>query len=78
MAGDAIYEMAVPDMVCEGCAIGITEALEEVSGVEEVQVLVGEKRVRIGVVSSRLEAEEELRAAVKGAGYEVKNFKKCQ
>lgn len=78
LSGDAIYEMNVPDMVCEGCAIGVTEALEGVKGVEEVQVLVEEKRVRVGVQSSLLVEEKGLQAAVQDAGYEVKGFTKRQ
>ena len=78
LAGDAIYEMDVPDMVCEGCAMGITEALEEVKGVEGVEVLVKEKRVRVGVAVAQLEEENALSAAVEKAGYEVKTFAKGQ
>ena len=65
-------------MVCEGCAIGITEALQNVEGVEEVEVLVAEKRVRIGVEVATLKGEEALSAAVTEAGYKVETLSKGQ
>ena len=78
LAGDGFYEMDVPDMVCEGCAIGITEALQKVEGVEEVEVLVSKKQVRVGVATAVLKDEVALSDAVKKAGYEVKAFAKGQ
>lgn len=63
--------LTVSDMACEGCAESVREALEDVSGVQRVEVSLdhGEARVTAG---SRV-SERDLADAVEGAGYTVES-----
>ena len=69
MAGDKVYEIEVSDIVCQGCAAAIGEALKGVGGVEDVLVDVATKRVSIGVDSTEIDGEAVLRKAIIDAGY---------
>ena len=69
MAGDAVYEIDVPDISCQGCAGALEEALDEVDGVAEVRVDVAAKSLKVGVDSALVADDGVLREAIRGAGY---------
>ena len=64
----AEVEFAVPNMVCEGCAAKISDALRSVSGVREVKPKVPQKHVVVHYEPEKVK-ERELREAVGRAGY---------
>ncbi|MDP2496650.1 MAG: cation transporter [Candidatus Palauibacterales bacterium] len=63
--------LTVSDMACEGCAETVREALEEVPGVEGVEVSLdrGEARITAGEGTSHVD----LATAVEDAGYTVES-----
>ena len=71
MGGGAVYPIAVPAMVCAGCAAALESALEPVNGVEEVRVDVAAKQVAVGVDASVIGDDAVLRKAIEGAGYQA-------
>jgi copper chaperone CopZ len=62
--------LKVAGMTCGGCASNVTHALKAVSGVREVEVSLsaGEATVQY---DERVTSTEQLKLAVKGAGYGV-------
>ena len=58
----------VPGMSCGHCRVAVTEEVTEVAGVERVDVDLETKQV---VVSGTELDDEQLRAAIDDAGYEV-------
>ena len=62
--------LKVTGMSCGGCASTVTDALKAVAGVSavEVSLTAGEATVQF---DDRLTSPEQLRSAVKGAGYGV-------
>jgi copper chaperone len=62
--------LRVTGMACRGCTTNVTRALSEISGVDDVRVSLspGEATVRY---DERLTSPDQLKAAVKGAGYGV-------
>ena len=60
---------SVPGMHCGHCKVSVTEELEAVAGVEQVDVDLDTKRV--SVLGVGLE-DASLRAAIEEAGYEAK------
>jgi copper chaperone len=67
MTTDMTREYTVLGMSCEHCVRSVTEEVSEVAGVEDVQVDLPAGRV---VVRGEA-ADDEIRAAVADAGYEV-------
>jgi copper chaperone CopZ len=63
----AVY--SVHGMSCGNCAAHVTEELSAIEGVTGVQVDLEAKKVTVG--STRELAEDEVRAAVDEAGYEL-------
>ena len=59
---------SVPAMHCAHCTAAVSEELESVEGVDEVQVDLDSKRV---VVTGRDLSDGTLRAAIAEAGYEA-------
>jgi copper chaperone len=60
-------EYDVQGMTCGHCVLSVTEEVSDVPGVEHVEVDLGSGRLVVrGVVT-----DEEIRAAVSEAGYEV-------
>lgn len=59
----------VEGMMCENCEKHVKEALENVSGVKKAKADHKEKTVKI--ILSKPISDEELKNAVKEAGYEV-------
>jgi Cu+-exporting ATPase len=64
----AEVEFAVPNMVCEGCAAKIRDALQAVPGVREVKPKVPQKHVVVHYEPQKVR-EPELRDAVRRIGY---------
>jgi copper chaperone len=62
--------LKVTGMTCGGCISNVTQALKAVSGVSDVEVSLaaGEATVQY---DERLASPEQLKSAVKGAGYGV-------
>ncbi len=62
--------LKVTGMTCGGCTSNVTQALKKVSGVGDVKVSLsaGEATVQY---DERLTSPEQLKSAVKGAGYGV-------
>ncbi|MEQ1934494.1 MAG: heavy-metal-associated domain-containing protein [Fimbriimonadaceae bacterium] len=62
--------LKVTGMTCSGCISSVTQALKAVSGVSDVNVSLaaGEATVQF---DERLTSPEQLKSAVKGAGYGV-------
>jgi P-type Cu+ transporter len=61
-------EFLIPNMVCEGCAMKITEALRLVPGVREVKPKVPQKHIHVQYEPARLSAER-LKEAIGQAGF---------
>lgn len=59
--------LAVQGMKCDGCASTVSEALAAVSGVESVDVQLGESRASLVVENAT--SDEALMAAVEAAGF---------
>ena len=62
--------LRVTGMTCGGCTSNVTHALKAVRGVDDVKVSLsaGEATVRY---DERLTSPDQLKSAVKGAGYDV-------
>ena len=62
--------LKVTGMTCDGCTRNVTQALKVIAGVNDVQVSLsaGEATVHY---DEQLTSPEQLKAAVKGAGYGV-------
>ena len=62
--------LRVTGMTCVGCTTNVTHALKAVRGVDDVKVSLtaGEATVRY---DERLTSPDQLKSAVKGAGYDV-------
>jgi copper chaperone len=62
--------LSVTGMACGGCTTNVTQALKAVPGVDDVSVSLspGEATVRY---DERLTSPDQLKSAVKGAGYGV-------
>lgn len=61
-------ELNVDGMTCGGCANGVSKALKALPGVVDVAVDLAAKKVAI---SHESVAEEQLRAAIEAAGFDV-------
>ncbi len=59
----------VPGMTCGGCAASVRKALGKVAGVEEVQIDLNSKDVRV-TGSARA---EDVRTAITNAGFDVED-----
>ncbi len=59
--------LAVQGMKCDGCASTVSEALAAVTGVESVDVQLGESRASLVVENAT--SDEALVAAVEAAGF---------
>lgn len=62
--------MNVKGMTCGACVNAITRALKATSGVQEVAVDLAAGKVSVGY-DAAVASREHLRAAVRGAGFEV-------
>ena len=65
---ETVREYAVNGMTCEHCVLAVSEAVSEVAGVEQVDVDLASGRLAVRGVDFR---NDEIRAAVAEAGYEV-------
>jgi len=61
-------EFLIPNMVCEGCAEKIGEALHAVPGVQEIRPNVQERRIRVRYEPATIQPED-LKAVVREAGF---------
>jgi copper chaperone CopZ len=59
---------AVPGMSCDHCKVAVTEEVEQVAGVDAVEVDLDTKLV---VVSGADVSDSDVRAAIREAGYEA-------
>ena len=60
----------VPGMTCGGCAASVRRALGAVAGVEDVQIDLASKDVRVVVGGGGGASADALRAALEKAGFE--------
>lgn len=63
-------DFLIPNMVCEGCAKKIDEALHAAPGVHEIRPNVHEKRIRVRYEPANIQPED-LKAVVREAGFTV-------
>lgn len=63
-------EFLVPDMVCEGCAERIEEALTSIPGVRDVRPKVSQKRIRVRSEPEKVR-EQQLKDALGKIGFTV-------
>ena len=68
MSAEMTLTYSVPEMSCEHCKAAVTAELSAVDGVDDVEVDLGSKLVRIS--GSALD-DGALRAAIDEAGYEA-------
>lgn len=61
-------QLSVPDMMCDGCAGAITEALTQADSAAQVEVDLQRKQVSVESTLSK----RALRKAIKKAGYKSK------
>lgn len=59
---------AVPGMSCDHCKVAVTEEVEQVTGVEAVEV---DLETKLVVVSGTGVSDGDVRAAIHEAGYEA-------
>jgi len=64
-----IAEYTVSGMTCAHCVASVTEEVQEIAGVTDVQVDLASGGLR--VVSERLVSEVDVKSAVEEAGYEL-------
>jgi copper chaperone CopZ len=62
--------LKVTGMTCGGCTSNVTEALKAVSGVSDVEVSLSDGEATVQY-DERKTSSEQLKSAVKGAGYGV-------
>jgi copper chaperone len=62
-------ELTVAGMTCGHCVASVTEELQEISGVNDVQVDLATGRVRF--TAAQPVSDAEVQAAVEGAGYQL-------
>ena len=58
----------IPDMECEGCVRSIHRALDDIDGVQQVEVDLLQKTVRVVFDSARVD-EAQLQQAIEAAGF---------
>lgn len=70
---DRTVELFVKGMTCGHCVASVTEELEEVSGVKNVEVILGsaDKPSKVTVITDIDLDDEALRDAIAEAGYEL-------
>lgn len=71
----AVYQVSVPDMVCEGCSSLITKRLTKLEGVTEVHVDPVRKVALVRVAYGEVPGRKALAGTIEKAGYEAG---KCQ
>ncbi len=59
----------VPDVSCQHCVRAITEALQKIVGIQEIDVDLAQRIVR--VVSDEQVPEEAIRNGIEAAGYTI-------
>ncbi len=64
----------VPGMSCEHCKMAITKAIDQLEGVQSVEIDLGRKLVNVTYEETKINPTE-LEKAINNAGYEVKNKK---
>jgi copper chaperone CopZ len=64
----ATIKLIVPDISCEGCASAITQSVSAMTGVEDVEVELGTKRVTVNYDSNIL-TPENIRERLDDIGY---------
>jgi len=62
--------LTIAGMICGGCTSKVTNALKTVAGVNDVSVSLSDAAATVQY-DERLTSPEQLKAAVKGAGYGV-------
>ena len=60
----------IKGMTCEGCVASVKRVLEDIDGVERVDVQLEPGQAKVDYVPGRVNAAR-LRSAIEGAGYEV-------
>ncbi|WRS30847.1 heavy-metal-associated domain-containing protein [Actinomycetaceae bacterium MB13-C1-2] len=75
---DRTVELFVNGMTCGHCVASVTEELEEVPGVKNVEVILGgdDKPSKVTVVTDILLDDEALRDAISEAGYQLTEIRR--
>ncbi len=68
-AGDEVYEIVVPDIVCASCAASIRRKLEKVEGVVQIVIDLENKTLEVGVDAAAHPSDAALRDAISAAGF---------
>ncbi|MCI1641467.1 MAG: heavy-metal-associated domain-containing protein [Actinomyces sp.] len=72
MAIDRTVELSVTGMTCSHCVASVTEELKEVPGVQNVDVILNSGGTsKVTVVTDQGVNDDDLRAAVSEAGYDL-------
>ena len=69
-----VYKLAVKGMMCEHCVAHVTSALKGVKGVESADVSLDSASAEVKAKGVK---EDDLKKAVKAAGYEVTAIEKA-
>lgn len=70
--------LGVDGLACPFCAYGLEKKLKKLDGVEKVEVLLDDGEVHIFVKEGRHVTDAQLRAAVKDAGFSVREIKRAE
>ncbi len=74
---DRTVELYVDGLTCGHCVASVTEELEEVSGVKNVEVMLNKGGTsKVTVVTDVVLDDDALRDAVAEAGYELKEIRR--
>jgi len=74
LAGDNQYVLGVDGLACPFCAFGIEKRLNEVDGVTNVQIDVGESVVRVTLQEGKKLTEAQAHQAIKEAGFTLRSY----
>ena len=69
--GDAVSNLSITGMKCQGCAERIEKAISSLEGVNDVKVNLDKKEARVSYNASRV-SEADIKAAVENLGYGVR------
>jgi periplasmic mercuric ion binding protein len=76
VAAPGAIRAEVNGMVCAFCAAGIEKKLRALDGTRDVYVNLGKKIVAVGAKDGRELSPEQVSAAIKDAGYEVRSIQR--
>ncbi|MFE8069994.1 heavy-metal-associated domain-containing protein [Marinobacteraceae bacterium S3BR75-40.1] len=78
LVADDQYVLGVDGLACPFCAFGIEKRLNQVDGVTDVQIDIGDGVVRVILQEGQTFTEERARQAVKEAGFTLRSFSRTE